>query len=58
MVKKKLGETLKARSRVAQENELLWKFIAYNVTVLIHQTQENADHRSTFLGARRVRALT
>lgn len=39
-VKKKFGETLKSRNRVAQENELLCKFIAYNLTVVIHEMFE------------------
>ncbi|HLF16119.1 MAG TPA: transposase [Candidatus Thermoplasmatota archaeon] len=40
-IKKKLGETLKSRNRVAQENELLAKVVAYNITVLIHEMHEN-----------------
>ena len=35
-IKKKFGETLKSRKRVAQENEMLCKIIAYNITVLIN----------------------
>lgn len=35
-IKKKFGETLKSRKRIAQENEMLCKIIAYNITVLIH----------------------
>ena len=34
--KKKFGETIKSRNRVAHENEMLCKIIAYNITVLIH----------------------
>ncbi len=37
-IKKKFGENIKSRSRVAQENEMLCKIIAYNLTVLIHET--------------------
>lgn len=33
-IKKKFGETLKSKNRIAQENELLCKFIAYNLTGL------------------------
>jgi transposase len=36
-IKKKFGETIKSRNRVAQINELLCKIIAYNITVLIHE---------------------
>ena len=36
-IKKKFGETIKSRNRTAQENELLCKIIAYNITVLIHE---------------------
>jgi transposase len=39
-IKKKFGETLKSKNRVAQENELLCKFIAYNLTVVIHEMFE------------------
>ena len=35
-IKKKFGESVKSKNRVAQENELFCKFIAYNITVLIH----------------------
>lgn len=35
-IKKKFGETLKSRKRIAQENEMLCKIIAYNITVLIN----------------------
>ncbi len=37
-IKKKFGERIKSKNRVAQENELLCKIIAYNLTVLIHET--------------------
>jgi len=36
-IKKKFGETIKSRKHVAQENEMLCKIIAYNITVLIHE---------------------
>lgn len=39
-IKKKFGETLKSKNRIAQENELLCKFIAYNLTVVIHEMFE------------------
>lgn len=39
-VKKKLGETLKSKNHTAQVNELLCKFIAYNITVLIQEIYE------------------
>jgi hypothetical protein len=32
-----LGETFKSKNHTAQENELLCKIIAYNITVLIHE---------------------
>jgi len=35
-IKNKFGETIKSRNRVAQENEMLCKIIAYNITVLIN----------------------
>jgi transposase len=40
-IKRKFGETLKSKNRVAQENELLCKIIAYNLTVVIHEMYEN-----------------
>lgn len=40
-LKRKFGETLKSKNRVAQENELLAKIIAYNLTVVIHEMYEN-----------------
>jgi transposase len=39
-VKKKLGETLKSKNHTAQVNELLCKFIAYNILVLIEEMHE------------------
>ncbi len=35
-IKKKFGETIKSKNRIAQENESLCKIIAYNITVPIH----------------------
>ena len=35
-IKNKFGENIKSRNRIAQENEMLCKIIAYNITVLIH----------------------
>ena len=35
-IKKKFGENIKSKNHVAQENEMLCKIIAYNITVLIH----------------------
>jgi transposase len=39
-IKKKFGETIKSKNRIAQENELLCKIIAYNISVLIHSMYE------------------
>lgn len=36
-IKKKFGESVKSKNRIAQENELICKIIAYNITVLIHE---------------------
>lgn len=47
-IKRKFGETLKSKNRTAQENELLAKIIAYNLTVLIHEIYENGIN-PTFL---------
>jgi transposase len=41
--KRKFGETLKSKNRIAQINELLAKIIAYNLTVVIHEMHENGD---------------
>jgi len=35
-IKNKFGEIIKSRNRVAQENEMLCKIIAYNITMLIN----------------------
>ena len=39
-IKRKLGETVQSKNRIAQENEMLCKVIAYNITVLIHSMIE------------------
>lgn len=39
-IKKKLGETLKSKNYTSQVNELLCKFIAYNILVLIEEIHE------------------
>ncbi|MFH1199724.1 MAG: transposase [Candidatus Micrarchaeota archaeon] len=39
-IKKKLGDTLKSKNPIAQENELLCKILAYNLTVVIHEMHE------------------
>jgi len=40
MVKMKFGDKLKSKNTVAQHNELLCKFIAHNIVVLIHEMYE------------------
>jgi transposase len=40
MVKMKFGDKLKSKKFKAQENELLCKFIAHNIVVLIHEMYE------------------
>jgi len=47
-IKKKFGENIKSKNRVAQENEMLCKIIAYNITVLIHE-MIGLDNISEFL---------
>lgn len=39
-IKAKFGDRLKSKNFMAQQNELLCKFIAYNVVVLIHEMNE------------------
>ena len=39
-IKKKLGETLKSKNHTSQVNELLCKFVAYNMLVLIQEMHE------------------
>ena len=36
-IKKKFGETIKSKNKTAQENEMLCKILAYNITVLIQE---------------------
>jgi len=36
-IKKKFDESVKSKNRIAQDNELLYKIIAYNINVLIHE---------------------
>jgi len=36
-IKQKFGDNIKSKNQIAQENELLCKIIAYNITVLIHE---------------------
>ncbi len=40
MVKAKFGDRIRSKNSVAQENELLCKFIAHNIVVLIHESFE------------------
>lgn len=40
MIKTKLGDKLKSKKWTAQKNELLGKFIAHNIIVLIHEMHE------------------
>ena len=35
MIKAKFGDSLKSKNRVAQENELLSKILAHNITMII-----------------------
>ena len=39
-IKKKFGDTVKAKSDVGQKNELYCKLIAYNITVLVQEMFE------------------
>lgn len=39
-IKRKFGETLKSKNPKAQENEMLCKIIAYNITVLIQEMHQ------------------
>lgn len=49
-IKRKFGEALKSKNRVAQENELLCKILAYNITVLIQEMHQSGV-RPDFLRA-------
>ena len=40
-IKRKFGVTLKPKNQIAQDNELMAKIIAYNLTVVIHEMYEN-----------------
>jgi transposase len=40
MIKSKFNETLKGKTRQAQENELLLKILCHNIVVLIHEANE------------------
>lgn len=40
-LKRKLGEQVRSKNPVAQQNEVLAKIIAYNLTVLIHEIYEH-----------------
>jgi transposase len=46
-VKRKLGESLFSRRPVARQNELICKFLAYNLTVIIQQIFERELNPST-----------
>jgi len=50
-LKRKFGETLRSKTRVAQENELLAKVLAYNLTVLIHEIFEHGVVPDFLLGS-------
>lgn len=39
-MKRKLGVALRSKTRVAQENEVLCKVLAYNLTMLVHEMYE------------------
>jgi len=39
-LKRKFGDTLKAKNPVSQANELLCKVVAYNVVTLVHEYHE------------------
>lgn len=40
-IKKKFGDSLKSKNLRAQRNELICKFIAYKITVVIHEMHES-----------------
>lgn len=40
-IKRKFGENIRSKSKIAQVNEVLCKLIAYNLTVVIHEMYEN-----------------
>jgi transposase len=51
-LKRKFGENIRSKNRVAQVNEVLCKLIAYNLTVVVHEMFENgiAPNFAEFLG--------
>ncbi|MGA8663882.1 MAG: transposase [Thermoplasmata archaeon] len=40
-IKRKFGENIRSKNKVAQVNEVLCKLIAYNLTVVVHEMFEN-----------------
>ncbi|HXD88798.1 MAG TPA: transposase, partial [Urbifossiella sp.] len=40
MVKRKFGDSLRSKKKVAMVNELLCKFICHNIVVMIHEQEE------------------
>jgi Transposase DDE domain/SWIM zinc finger len=40
-LKRKFGENIRSKNRVAEENEVICKLIAYNLTVVVHEMFEN-----------------
>jgi hypothetical protein len=40
-IKRKFGENIRSKNRVAQVNEVLCKLTAYNLTVVVHEMFEN-----------------
>jgi hypothetical protein len=40
-LKRKFGENIRSKNRVAQVNEVLCKLIAYNLTVVVHEMFES-----------------
>lgn len=50
-LKRKFGESIRSKNRVAQENELLCKAIAYNITILIQAMYEEGIDPVTFFGS-------
>lgn len=54
-IKRKFGKTLKSKYRITQENGLLGKIIAYNLTVIIHEIYGNRINPE-FLNTRSMQA--
>lgn len=46
-IKRKFGDYLRSKNRIAQENELLCKVLAYNLTVLIREAYESGVDLNT-----------